>query len=68
VNHGFDAFHEFRLRIQQRHGSFNFRRKDKPDRPRWGPHLLSLISFCSVRATSKIVAHPLALSFAPGRW
>jgi len=27
----------------------------------------SLINFCSVRATSRIVTQPLALSFAPGR-
>jgi hypothetical protein len=27
----------------------------------------SAINFCKVRATSNIVTHPLALSFAPGR-
>ena len=30
--------------------------------------LPSLINFCSVRATSRMVTQPLALSFAPGRW
>jgi len=33
-----------------------------------GASCFSLMSFCSVRAISRMAEQPLALSLAPGRW
>ena len=54
--------------VEQRQRAFDLRRPDEADRARAAARVrFSAISFESVRATSRIVAQPLALSLAPGR-